>query len=722
MLSTGMTQPNAQGGLAPYAGGTVRMVGVRQMMEESRKRAQDGQNAPAISSLASHVRKDWTTARMAKQATVEERMLQSIRQRRGEYDAQVLSKIRQQGGSEIFMMLTSTKCRGAASWLRDTLLGAGKDKPWGIEPSPLPDLPPSALQAIQMIVTSQVQQFMTINGVQPTPEMIDNAKQLIRERMTAETEKAAKRMAENMEEKMEDQMLDGGWYDAFSAFIDDIVTFPSAVLKGPVVRNKPKMQWVNGEPVVQDEMVLEWERVDPLYLFPSPQSSNINDGYLIERHRLTRSDLNQLIGVEGYDEDAIKAVLTDYGSGGLREWLTTDIEKASAEGKSAAQVLTNPDHLIDALQYWGSLQGQQLIDWGMDEKQIQDPTKEYQCEIWVIGNWVIKATLNPDPLGRRPYYKASYEEIPGAFWGNSVADLVRDMQAMCNAAARALANNMGISSGPQVWVNVDRVPTGEDITQVYPWKIWQGTSDTTGGSGKPVEFFQPESFIQELMTVYQQFSALADEYSGVPRYMNGTEGPGGAGRTASGMSMMMQNAGKAIKQVVGNIDVGVLKPLVERLYYYNMRYSTDPELKGDVNIRAEGAQLLVVKDAAHQRREAFLQMALSSPVVTQALGPEGIAALLRDVVSTLDMDDDEIVPSEATVRAKQLQQLALSSVNPQAPAGQAAPTGGQGMAPPPQGPTPAAPPPSMPAPGPQNGQVLMNGAPQTDTFSPVPHG
>lgn len=703
----------SQRGLASYAGGTVRMVGVRQMMEESRQRAQDSQNQPVISGLAAKVRNDWSNARMAKQATVEPRMLQAVRQRRGEYDPDVLSRIKQQGGSEIFMMLSSTKCRGAASWLRDTLLGTGKDKPWGIDPSPLPDMPPSALQAIQNIVTAQVQQFMTVNGVQPTPDMIANAKQLIRERMTAETEKAAKRMAANMELKMEDQMLDGGWYDGFSAFIDDIVTFPSAILKGPVVRNKARMEWVAGTLQVQDQMVLEWERVDPMFLYPSAQSSNINDGYLIERHRLTRSDLNELIGVEGYNDDAIRAVLVDYGAGGLREWLTNDVEKATAEGKSSAQVLMNPDHLIDALQYWGSVQGQQLVDWGMDEASVPNPTKEYQCEVWLIGRWVIKATVNPDPLGRRPYYKASYEEIPGAFWGNGVCDLIRDMQAMCNAAARALANNMGISSGPQVWVNVDRLPTGEDITQMYPWKIWQGTSDPTGGGGKPVEFFQPTSFIQELMTVYQQFSSLADEYSGVPRYMNGTEGPGGAGRTASGMSMMMQNAGKAIKQVVGNIDVGVLKPLVERLYYYNMRYSDDPELKGDVNIRAEGAQLLVVKDAAHQRRETFLQMALTSPVVTAALGPEGIAALLRDVVSTLDMDEDEIVPSEATVRAKQLQAAAIATVVPQ----QGAPTPGLGMTSPAlNAPAPAAPPPV----GPQSGQVLMNGAPQVDTFSPTP--
>lgn len=707
-MSTTGALPQTSHGLTGYAGGLVRMVGNKQLMEESRRRAEENQNQPVVQALATHVKQQWTAARMAKQQTVEPRMLQSVRQRRGEYDPDVLAKIQQQGGSEIFMMLTSTKCRAAASWMRDTLLGTGADKPWGLDPSPLPDLPPSALQAIHNIVQNQIQALMG-TGVTPTPEMAENARQLMRERMIAETQKAARRMADNMEKKMEDQLLEGGWYEAFSMFIDDVVTFPSAIMKGPVVRKKPKMKWVDGDLQVVEEIVLEWERVDPMHLYPSPQSSTINDGYLIERHRMSRSDLNELIGVEGYDDDSIKSALEAYGKGGLREWVASDTEKAAAEGKSTSQILTNPDHLIDALQYWGSVQGQQLIDWGMEEEKVPDPTKEYQCEVWVIGSWVIKATINPDPLGRRPYYKASYEEVPGAFWGNSVADLVRDMQSMCNSAARALANNMGISSGPQVWINVDRLPDGEDITQVYPWKIWQGTDDKTGGNSKAVDFFQPTSFINELMAVYQQFSALADEYSGVPRYMTGTEGPGGAGRTASGMSMMMSNAGKAMKQVVGNTDTGVLKPLVERLYYYNMRWSDDPELKGDVNIYSRGANSLIVKEQAQVRRNEFMNLALSNPIVGQIVGPEGIAALLREAANTLDMDSEAIVPSAAAVKAQQLvAEMAALVTPPGAPE--------QGM-----DTQQAAPQPGMTSPTPVgNGQALMDETPMVDNFQQQP--
>src|SRR5690606_1753836 len=117
----------------------------------------------------------------------------------------------------------------------------------------------------------------------------------------------------------------------------------------------------------------------------------------------------------------------------------------------------------------------------------------------------------------------------------------------------------------------DRLAPGEDISTLTPWRIWQFVSDPMGqGSvNKPIEFFQPDSNVNELMAVFEKFSQLADEYSGIPRYLSG-DATGGAGRTASGLSMLISNAGKSIKQTIANIDVGVLQPALEKLYYYNM--------------------------------------------------------------------------------------------------------------------------------------------------------
>lgn len=267
---------------------------------------------------------------------------------------------------------------------------------------------------------------------------------------------------------------------------------------------------------------------------------------------------------------------------------------------------------------------------------------------------------------------------------------------MVNSSARALANNMGIASGPQMYVNVDRVPAGEDITNLYPWKIHQVTSDPMGSSAAPIGFFQPNSNAQELMAVYEKFSVLADEYSGIPRYMTGSAPAGGAGRTASGMSMLMTNANKSMKQVVSNIDTNVMTPLLERQYFYNMKYSQDPELKGDVTIVARGANSIIAKESAQVRRNEFL-MATANPIDMGIMGVEGRATLLRENAKQLDMNPDEIVPPREKFRVdQQIQQM--MQANMPAPQSSQMPGGQQGS-------------PVF------NQQTLENGAPITDNFS-----
>ena len=170
------------------------------------------------------------------------------------------------------------------------------------------------------------------------------------------------------------------------------------------------------------------------------------------------------------------------------------------------------------------------------------------------------------------------------------------------------------------------------------------------------------------MAIFDKFATRADEDTGIPRYITGDNaGMGTIGRTASGMSMLMGNAGKTIKQVIFNIDTHVLHPAIERLYFHNMRYEDDADLKGDVNIVARGANSLVVKDSAQQRRSEFLQVALNSPVAQQVVGMEGIAALLHEQAKTLDMDADEIVPTPEQMKWKQFEQAMAQMTNPRPP-------------------------------------------------------
>lgn len=660
----------------------MALKSVSELEAEAKRRSDEMQDREYIQGLASHVRKRWEISKDSRQ-DLEERMLQCVRQRNGDYDPEVLSEIQEQGGSDIFVQLTSVKCRAATSWLRDTLLGTGADKPWAIAATPEPDLPQEVMQSLEATLSQQIMQAMQSTGQMPSEEELRQAAFSLKDQTMHLVKEEAEERVERMERRMEDQLLEGGWYQAFNEFIDDIVTFPFAVLKGPIKRRRKIMQWQDGQLVPNVVIRNEWERVDPFNLYWAPWAWNINDGYVIERHRMTPDDLQSLLGVPGYNDDAIRTVLADFNGGMLNEWLWLDTEKADAEGKYEPEAI-GTDDLVDALQLWDSIPGSLLLEWGVPEEEIDDPSLSYPCEVWLIGGTVIRAVLNYDPLGRKPYYLTSYESKPGSVDGKGVADLCRDSQAMVNATARALANNMGISSGPQVGVNISRLPTGEDISEMHPWKIWQFRSSEYNDGSPPLSFFQPNSNAQELMAVFEKFSERADEDTMIPKYMTGGHTPG-ASRTSSGLSMLISNAGKGIKQVINNIDKNIIVPAVERLYHDNLRYADDPDLVGDLHVSARGASSLVVKEAEAIRRNEFLQLVLNSPVAQQIVGMDGAAELLRDAALNLNTNPDRIVPDRQTASQLQQQAMVIQQLQQQlaAMAGQmAGPQQGPQLAPP----------------------------------------
>lgn len=618
--------------------------------------------------LSRHVNDCWSRAKFAK-TEITERLLQCERQRRGVYDPDKAIDIAKTGGSDIFMRLTDVKSRAAYNWITDVMLGGGR-RAFELESSEEPDLPPEIAAGIVELVRTEMQAFVQAGG-QVHPEAFRVRMDQVHDEIMDKMREESKTRALRMEDKLQDQLTAGGFEASFRDFIDDFVTYPTAILKGPVIRRQKTMKWgPNFQPIIIDQHARQTERVSPHDIFPSPSASNVHDGDLIERHRLTRASLKAMRGTPGYSDEAIDQVLDRFGDNGFRQWLMGDQERDRLEGKPHARLYTK--EVIEAVEFWGSVSGKMLMDWGYKGKKI-DRYGEYECNVWVIGPFVIKAILNPDPLGKRPYEIAQWVPVPGSFWGTALPEQMRDTQVMCNASARSLANNMGIASGPQAEITVDRLPDGEDVTSMYPWKIWQVTSDRTGGGQPAVRFFQPDMNAAPLMNVFQYFSKQADEVTGIPNYVYGNAQSGGAGRTASGLSMLMDNAAKGIKSAISSIDV-VVSSLVQRLFIHNMIYDPDVSCKGDFKVIAKGAMGLVAKEQLQMRRTEFLQTT-GNPVDLQIIGPQGRAYLLREVAKTLQMDTDKIVPTTEMIAFKQEQvaeqQQAMAAMQqqqqPQAP-------------------------------------------------------
>jgi len=319
---------------------------------------------------------------------------------------------------------------------------------------------------------------------------------------------------------------------------------------------------------------------------------------------------------------------------------------------------------IEMLEYWGEVSGEKLMEWDVDGKQFGklDPYEEYEVSAALIGRHVIRAVLNPDPLGKRPYSKSSFENVPGSFWGLGVVEKMRDVQAVCNATVRALVNNMGLASGPQIVINdINRLAEGEAIDGLEPFKIWQFI-DQPGGSTRPaIDFFQPNPLADVLVRVYEFFKREADDYTMIPAYSYGSDEVAGAGKTATGLSMLMSSAAKGIRKVIANIDRGAIKPLIRRHFTHVMLYDEDQSVKGDVKIVAKGALSLVLKEQMQVRRLEALER-LNNPIDLALTGLKGRAELHRRTMDSLDVDPDKIIKTDEEIAAvEQAQQAAAQA-------------------------------------------------------------
>jgi hypothetical protein len=469
---------------------------------------------------------------------------------------------------------------------------------------------------------------------------------------------------EKMSNCIEDVLTEGNFRREFEAFLDDLVTYPFAILKGPIYRKERKIKWVQGEdgsytPQISDKITRKFKRVSPFDFYESPSMTNVGDSWHVEHVRFTPQDLTRMRGAKGYNTPNIVLALNDYREGGLREMAFNSSERERLEGKETLNLSSY--EMIDGIEWTGTIQGKKLIGFGIDQ-QIEDEFQEYSVSIVVVGNYTIKATINPDPTGQSNYYKACFRDVPNSFSGEALPEIIEDIQGAANAASRALINNLAIGSQPMVGIDISMLPAGHTTGSVAPGKVWLYSSKN--GQTKPgVTFFAPEIKANEILAVVRDFERQADERSGIPAYTYGTDAGGGAGATASGLSMLLNASSKTTKHIVRGIDIGIIEPLITNLYQSAMLDPDVPdECKGDASVKARGSDALMHKEATIMRQLDFMAMT-NNPTDMQIIGIEGRREMLETASKNSDFPVGRVIPTQDVME----QRLANAQPDPNDP-------------------------------------------------------
>lgn len=646
---------------------------------------------PVIDKLSQHIDKVWKE-NFRSFKPIREKMVELLRRSNGEYDSKKLAAIRAFKGSEIFVRSGENKCRSAESWIKDIYRG-DSDYPWMLEPTTIPELPDENINDIKQQVLQEalrLEQQMVAEGLvidkNQIAELIQEYYEEKVEKAKEEIKKDAKERAEAVAAEIRDDNEEGGWSNAFKDFLWYFTRLKVSIIKGPVLTQKKKNVWKpvgdSYEIVAEDVFAHDVYCVSPFNIFPSPDIKSLNDGDIVEVHELSRESLYNLINVPGYDSDKIRLVLGAFDKGSLKgKWFTIEDETSVKQAiEKSKKYNTNPPtqntpesmaaDLILAQEFYGTVRGQWLMDWGL--KEALDPDRQYQANCWKIGDHVIKAVINPDDLGRKPYHSSSWAKNPQTWIGEGLLEFGAPIEDAMNAVMRALVNNIAIASGPMCEIDGDRVDTKIPI---YPWRQVISTAKQMREHGPAVNYYQPQMHAQELMNAYLFLSRVLDEMT-VPAYAQGQNQVGVTSGTATVFTELLAAASRSTKAVVANIDDDILEPYIAMCY--DLKLKSNPELKADAKVVPKGVQGLLVKEQQAQRKVEYLQIAMT-PVLSQILGAKNLGSIAAQIAkaNNISLPDMRRLEGKEDIEAMVTQMLmAQSGVDPMQENGQIANGGG----------------------------------------------
>lgn len=556
----------------------------------------------------------------------EREWLDDLRQYKGQYDPAVLAKIRK-NRSKAFFRLTRVKVKAADARMMELMFPAG-DKNYSLQATPVPELD-------KRLLAGEIEAILQRDGELDDEAMLEAVRALATER------------AEKMAREVDDQLKEGNYEAVCRAVIHSGHKFGTGVLKGPMVETATVPRWQQGEDgsyqLVETERRRPWFAFVPIWnVFPDPNATTLAEcDYIYERHLMTKHEVRKLAKRKGFDAEAIRAYLSANPKGDQ-----VKLMEHEAELRNVAPDDQPPLHgKYQVLERWGVIDGLYLQEAGFDIPEEALHT-EFEAQLWVLGDRVIRVMPNTMAQGSRPYKFYYFEKDETSIWGDGVPAIMRDPQSLANAAVRATVDNAAMSAGPMVEGNRDLLRDEEDPSEVFPFRFY---SRSGGDATAPaIRVHNLPNNTASLLNLVRFFMEMSDEVTTLPRFSYGVPDKGGAADTVGGLSMLMGQANITLKDMAKNFDDGITTPFIGDMYHWNMQFSDRDEIKGDYEVIARGSSSLVAKEVRSQALTNFAASTLNpvdAPLIKRA-------ELLRQRAKALDLDPDEVILSLEEVEAE----------------------------------------------------------------------
>ena len=641
---------------------------------------QDGDDLD-VPSVVSYVESRFNRAEDARYAD-ENRWLRAYRNYRGIYGSDV--QFTETEKSRVFVKVTKTKTLAAYGQIVDVLFGSSRF-PLTVNPTTLPE---GVAESMHISVNPQTEQAMEpLRGafeeepkikflfdpdekLKPGETMYDRMKRMgpLQKKLEAVGDKViegpgttqdtvtfhpAMIAAKKMEKKIHDQLEESGANKQLRHTSFEMALFGTGIMKGPFAIDKEYPNWnEDGDYDPTIKTVPSTSHVSVWNFYPDPDAYNMDEAeYVIERHRMTRSQMRGLKSRPFFRKESIdKAIQT--GESYDKKYWEHDMEDDDQQSGSPER--------YEVLEFWGYVDTDVLEDNGVRIPRELKNAEQVNVNVWICNNEVLRLVLNPFKPTRIPYYAVPYELNPYSFFGVGIAENMDDTQTLMNGFMRMAIDNAALSGNLIIEVDETNLVPGQDLS-VYPGKIFRRQG---GAPGQGIFGTKFPNVANENMQLFDKARVLADESTGFPSFAHGQTGVSGVGRTASGISMLMSAANGSIRNVVKNVDDYLIGPLGKAFFAFNMQFDFDKEIKGDLEVKASGTESLMANEVRSQRLMQFMGVA-SNPALMPFVKSDYI---IREIAKSMDLDPDKVTNSlgDAAIQAEILKKF---TTPPEPPAG-----------------------------------------------------
>lgn len=480
--------------------------------------------------------------------------------------------------------------------LADALTAAASEL-FTLKASPDATLPPQRIDEIVRAVQDELSGLASLGIVTDVIDVADSAAVMV-DAAKSQMQTEAGNAASKLQVLVKDRLVEARFDTAFRDALRDYVTYPAMVIKAPTSLRRKVRTWGEGGLRFRDEWVRGVERVHPMNFFLAPGARGTQpheSEYVIEVRRLTPEELITLIGQDGYDSEELLRAAQLYASGHVE--MQDGTFSLLAEGSTAGSLSDayTRSNAYDVRVHHGRVKGSLLKVMGID---VDNEDTSYEAEIAVVGECVIRAVLNPDPMGRRPFYMRAFYPSTTSAWGESPVTLLRTIQRAITSLYVAMIGDAALSGhhiefDPSMLTADDKSPRNA----VRPRLV--RIVKQAGQRARAVDIHSVAPNTASYSAEIERHIGLAYEMIGIPRMAFGqTTGSGTIGRTAGGVAAMLNQSSKGVREALLSLEGAIIEPVVQFFTDWELMWSKDVQAKGDVNVAARGITGLLEQQAA----------------------------------------------------------------------------------------------------------------------------